>query len=373
MPVSWVRRLRRWLPAALVLAAAGFAGALFVAGSGVVSVAASRGHFPFVEGLLEWAMRRSVQHHAEDLAPPDLDSPDRRSLGAAHFHGGCAFCHGAPTIPISPVAQHMLPPPPDLRRAAAEWKPQELFWIVKHGLKYTGMPAWTSQQRDDEVWTVVAFLRQLPALDARGYRDLAFGPMVPPPPDGRRVATEGALSDAVASCARCHGTGDRGPVSNLVPVIHGQTEAFLTAALQAYAEGRRESGIMQPVARALSSQELLQVAAYYARLPRPPRQSAEPPATEAALERGRVLAADGSTSDHIPACLTCHGGRGLALYPILLGQPATYLAGQLRLLRDTTARRTETAAIMAPIARRLSDRQIEDVAAYLASLAGRSP
>src|SRR5688572_10416832 len=101
-----------WLRMALILAALGAAGALLIAVSGVISVAASRGHFPFVEQFLELAMRRSVQHHAESLTPPDLDSPDLIRLGAAHFHGGCAFCHGAPTIPISPVAQHMLPPPP---------------------------------------------------------------------------------------------------------------------------------------------------------------------------------------------------------------------------------------------------------------------
>jgi cytochrome c553 len=362
-------RLRQGLRIGLVLACLGAAAALLVAGSGVISVAASRGHFPFVELFLETAMRRSVQHHADSIEPPDLDSPDRLRLGAAHFHGGCAFCHGAPTIPISPVAQRMLPPPPDLRRVLRQWQPAELFWIVKHGLKYTGMPAWVSQQRDDEVWAVVAFLRRLPTLDPPAYRDLAFGPLAPLPPDGRRLAHEGAVSDAVGACARCHGAENRGPLSRLVPVIHGQTATFLSAALKAYAEGRRESGIMQPVARELSPQETRQVAAYYAGLTPPPRPTGEAPPDAAAVERGQLLATEGSAGAGIPACLTCHGGTGLDVYPRLLGQPAPYIVAQLRLLRAGAARRTETAAIMTPIAQRLSDRQIADVADYFASLA----
>jgi hypothetical protein len=43
-------------------------------------------------------------------------------------------------------------------------QPDELFYIVKHGIKFTGMPAWPAQQRDDERWAMVAFLRRLPDL-----------------------------------------------------------------------------------------------------------------------------------------------------------------------------------------------------------------
>jgi hypothetical protein len=55
------------------------------------------------------------------------------------------------------------------------YTPEQLFSIVKHGIKFTGMPAWPVQQRDDEVWAMVAFLRRLPDLDAAGYRRLAYG------------------------------------------------------------------------------------------------------------------------------------------------------------------------------------------------------
>ena len=68
----------------------------------------------------------------------------------------------------------MLPPPPDLKDKVGLWRDGELFWIVKHGLKYAGMPGFPSLHRDDEIWAVVAFLRRLPSLDRRGLMVLKF-------------------------------------------------------------------------------------------------------------------------------------------------------------------------------------------------------
>src|SRR5688572_8936450 len=87
--------------------AAAFASLAILAGivawSGLVNVAASRGHWATVERFLAFGMRRSVEVRAMAIAAPPLDSPDLVRLGAAHFHGGCAFCHGAPGIPVSPI------------------------------------------------------------------------------------------------------------------------------------------------------------------------------------------------------------------------------------------------------------------------------
>jgi mono/diheme cytochrome c family protein len=118
-----------------------------------------------VEWLLAFSMRQSVETHTIGITAPRLDDANLVRLGAAHFHGGCAYCHGAPGTPISPTAKHMLPAPPELSAAVKDWTATELFWIVKHGIKYTGMPSWAALERDDEVWAVVAFLQKLPALD----------------------------------------------------------------------------------------------------------------------------------------------------------------------------------------------------------------
>jgi len=230
------------------IALAGF----LLAWSGLYNVAASRGHFAVTNAILTFGMRNSVKTHALGIEVPELGSDDLVRLGAAHFHSGCAFCHGAPGVPISPIALSMLPSPPDLSRSMREWRDRELFWIVKNGIKYTGMPAWVAQQRDDEVWAVVAFLRRLPALDAAAYRDLALGGLSVPAQSGGEIATTEATSRAVSACARCHGENRRGPGSRLVPVLHGQPIGFLIAALDDYANARRPSGIMQPLASDLS-------------------------------------------------------------------------------------------------------------------------
>ena len=347
------------------LVALGLAGALF-AWSGLYSVAASRGHWAVMDWVLAFGMRQSVETHTIGITAPPLDDPDLVRLGAAHFHGGCAYCHGAPATAISPIARHMLPSPPELSKAAAHWSATELFWIVKHGIKYTGMPSWVALERDDEVWAVVAFLQKLPGLDVAQYRELALGTVQIPAQSGRDIATAQSTYDAIAACARCHGADERGPISSLVPRLHSQPVAYLTRALQAYASGERKSGIMQPVAAELEQGEIKEVAAYYAGLAHLPRD--QPPADQANVEAGRALALRGVPETGIPPCVTCHGKQALADYPRLAGQHADYMVGQLQLWKRGFNAISGHAAIMAPIAQRLSEQQIKDVSAYFAKL-----
>lgn len=333
--------------------------------SGLYTVAASRGHWTVTEWLLTFAMRNSVKTHALGIEVPPLGNADLVTLGAAHFHGGCAYCHGAPGIPISPMARAMLPPPPDLATSMRPWRDRELFWIIKHGIKYTGMPAWSVQQRDDEVWALAAFLRRLPGLDAAQYRDLALGGLNVPPQSGESLATSETTAPAVGACARCHGAAGARPASALVPILHGQPAEFIVASLEAYAGARRASGIMQPVARALASDDFRLVADYYAALQAP--HSRKGPADASAVARGRKVAENGDLAARVPACAGCHGADGLKTYPRLAGQNLAYMLNRLRLWKHGLAPGTATETIMAPIARALSDRQIEDVAAYYAS------
>lgn len=352
--------------ALVLLALASCAGVLLVAWLGLYNVAASAGHWPIVEAFLRFGMENSVKARASDTPPPKLDDIDLIRLGAGHFHGGCAYCHGAPGSPIGSVAGSMLPPPPDLSRRTNRWNDQELFWIVKHGIKYTGMPAWPVLERDDEVWAMVAFVRALPKLDEASYRRLAMGEVGVEPQSGREIATGQANADAVSACARCHGA-EGPPTSALVPTLHGQPAELLLAALKAYAAGDRPSGVMQPVAVGLSHRTMARLAEYYAGLrPRPRPAPAMP--DPARIERGRKLAEAGDTEAEIPACLSCHGQANLALYPRLAGQPARYLEGQLRAWQAGLNDKTATGALMAPIARRLTAEQIADISAYFSSL-----
>jgi cytochrome c553 len=333
--------------------------------SGIYDVAASTPHWSIVKDFLAFAMRNSIAVRALATKPPPLDNPDLVRLGASYFHRGCAYCHGAPGIPVNPIAEHMLPSPPYLVTSMRPWTPGEKFWIVKHGLKYTGMPGWVAPERDDEIWAVVAFLERLPTLDADSYRDLALGSVRVSERTGRELATVTSHPEAFGACARCHGSEGQLPMSDLVPVLHGQPADYLLAQLQAYADGTRQSGIMQPLAGDLQAEDMRRLADYYANLV-PPKT--EPRTRDTALiESGRKLVVEGAPKIGVPACVTCHNSTNPSA-PHLAGQYEAYMAGQLRLRKAGRVPADGNAAIMASIAQQLSDDQIEAASAYLASL-----
>ncbi len=357
---------RRLLAVLAGFGVAALAGGLLFAWLGVYNVAASTGHWRIVDMLLRFGMENSVEARAPDATLPRDDNEDRVRLGAGHFHAGCAYCHGAPGIPISPVAARMLPPPPDLKDGVARWRDGELFWLVKHGLKYAGMPGWPAIDREDEIWAMVAFLRRLPTLDRESYAALALGEVEPEPESGQEIATGQAAEGAIGACARCHGAQAL-PPSRLVPVLHGQKPEMLAAALRAYRSGERPSGVMQTAAIGLSDRAIARLSDYYASLPWPEREGIQA-IDRAAAARGEALARDGLPGRGIPSCLGCHGPDALATYPRLAGQPALYLEGQLEVWRNGLNDASATGSIMAPIARRLTAAQAADLAAYFASL-----
>jgi cytochrome c553 len=153
-------------------------------------------------------------------------------------------------------------------------------------------------------------------------------------------------------------------MSNLVPVLHGQSTAYLFAALKNYAEGKRRSGIMQPLAADLRAEDMRNLADYYAGMAQPATESKEVDAK--LIEKGRKLAIEGAPDAGLPACLTCHGRDAPASHPQLAGQNAAYMAGQLRLWRRGMVPATEFAAVMARIGAQLNDGQIDAVTAYFA-------
>lgn len=344
-------------------------GGFGVGWSGLVSVAASSGHTAPVGWFLHFVMIRSVEVQSAGIPVPALDDPAQAALGAAHFAGGCAPCHGAPGEPQSSLALAMTPPPPWLEPLIPTWEPEELFWIVQHGIKYSGMPAWATQARPDEVWNVVAFLGRLPGMDAGTYRALALGPeaarVVPAGEGGLGDLAQGPLEPLLAGCARCHGRDGAGREEGGVPLIGGQNEPYLAASLAAYADGRRASGIMQPLASSLRPEELDALARHYAGQAWPAsRAPAAPPDTVA---RGAEIASAGVPAAGVPACASCHGPRArYPHYPEIAGQDAGYLARQLELFRDGSRGGTAFAHIMPGFARRLTDADIEAVAAYYA-------
>jgi cytochrome c553 len=253
----------------------------------------------------------------------------------------------------------MTPPPPDLAPRMSRWRSQDLFSIVKHGIKFTGMPAWPAQQRDDEVWAVVAFLRRMPQLDAGAYQALVFG----------QTDTTSSAPDAVRRiCARCHGVDGLGRGSEAFPNLAGQRSTYVYEALRAFADRRRFSGIMGTIAANLDDQTMRDAAALYESLP---ARSAGQANDANARARGETISTRGIPDRDIPSCADCHGPVATPknpAYPALAGQHAAYLALQLELFQQRRRGGSPHANLMQVFVGRLRADEIRDVTIYYSSL-----
>lgn len=327
---------------------------------GFFNVGASTGHWKVTAWFLELAMRSAVRTYALAVnAPQTLDG---RGLpaAAAHFARGCAICHGAPGEPRSPAVLRMLPQPPDLAPRVGDWTDAQLFRIVKHGIRFTGMPAWPARDRDDEVWAMVAFLRELPNLDANEFRTLAFNGGQATSSD-RQPDTPGALRD----CARCHRTDGKGS-GGLVPSLAGQKQAYLFASLQSFARGDRTSGFMALPVTGVTADEMAALSRHFAAQPPVLGNRDQVPAPT--IEKGQHIAEVGIPEKNVPACSGCHVGPDRnPIYPRLDGQQAAYLEEQLKLFRSESRGGTQFWRIMATAAQRLSDEEIRAVSEYFAT------
>ena len=370
---AWLKWLRYGVASfAGAVALAVIGGALF-AWSGLYDVAASAGHLAITRDFLQYVMKQSVAFHAPQLKAPPLEDPKLILRGAAHYHTGCAPCHGARGTQASPIELRATPPPPPLYDVERTFSPDELHWIVKHGIKMTAMPAWPSQQRDDEVWAIVAFLEKLASLDQNAYEELATGSE----PKIARAEQKPGLS-ALAEpppevglvCARCHGIDGRGR-EHAFPNIAGLNGAYIRDQLDAFSDGTRPSGFMQPVAANLTDEEKQKLSAYFARLPR--GEVEESVVAAADLKLGKSIAQFG-ISGKVPGCLSCHSANPADLspdIPQLIGQSYEYLVQQLLLFRSGARAQTRNDETMARFSKELTETEIKAVSAYFASLSSQ--
>jgi mono/diheme cytochrome c family protein len=149
---------------------------LVVAGGGiffgVYNVAATEREPAAVAWFLETVRERSVAVRAARVpVPSDLDLAERRRRGLAPYHRLCSSCHGAPGIEPAEMGRGLSPPAPDLQpsRPLSERQAQEAFWIIRHGIRMTGMPAYGPSLEDQEIWDLVAFLSELAELSPGEY------------------------------------------------------------------------------------------------------------------------------------------------------------------------------------------------------------
>ena len=138
--------------------------------SGIYNVGADDTHTRPVHAMLQLVRDRSITSRARRLhPPPDLDDAAVIRQGAGNYDAMCAGCHLGPGMEATELSKGLYPPPPDLSKAEVIDASRH-FWVIKHGIKASGMPAWGKSMDDRYIWNMVAFLQVLPDLDAGQYQ-----------------------------------------------------------------------------------------------------------------------------------------------------------------------------------------------------------
>ena len=146
--------------------------------SGLYPMGADDHHNDLTYWALETLRERSVDRASSGIeVPADLDRSERLLAGGADYNDMCAGCHLKPGKDESDFTLGLNPAPPNLTQPHQgeedlESRAQHRFWVIKHGIKASGMPAWGPNHDDERIWSMVAFLRRLPELSPEQYQVL---------------------------------------------------------------------------------------------------------------------------------------------------------------------------------------------------------
>jgi hypothetical protein len=145
-------------------------GAVFI-GSGLYNVAANAPHWKLTYMILKAAKERSVSVHSAGINIPSLKGQRLEDIGFPHFHEMCRLCHGAPGCSREEFAEGLYPDPPELTsdEIQKELNDAEIYWVVKNGLKMTGMPSFGATHSEEALQGIVAFMRRLPNITPEEY------------------------------------------------------------------------------------------------------------------------------------------------------------------------------------------------------------
>ncbi|PND34606.1 cytochrome C [Achromobacter pulmonis] len=246
--------MKNWKVAALTVLAGAAGGACLGAAAvywGWYDVSATASHTIAVHRLLDITQMQAVRRRAADIEVPDLDDPVRARNGLALYQAHCVQCHGAPGVAPEPYALGLNPAPAALVGSARERPAADIYWIVREGIRMTGMPAWRYRLTDAEIWDVVAFMRVLPALSPRDYRAQAdaAGPTARPQAVAPRVGDAAAGRDALQQylCATCHAIpGVAGANHHVGPPLAGLASRPYIAGTLPYTQANMQRWLLAP-------------------------------------------------------------------------------------------------------------------------------
>jgi len=138
--------------------------------SGLYNIGADNHHWSVTYEVLRSVRNRSIHVRSERLKVPNLNDPQLVLRGAGQYAAMCTGCHLAPGVEDSEMRSGMYPQPPNLSKVRVD--PRDAFWVIKHGIKMSAMPAWGGSHDDPTIWSMVAFLIKLPELTPQQYKNI---------------------------------------------------------------------------------------------------------------------------------------------------------------------------------------------------------
>jgi mono/diheme cytochrome c family protein len=193
---------------------------LGVAGAGLIAAVvlaplaiAHRQDLPLERSYGNVAVSLAARLNGGGATNPLAGNPRAVRAGLDAYTGSCAVCHGADGKGKGAFGQATYPPATDLTTHDAKEKSDaELFWIIKNGLSFTGMPGFGDQYTDNDIWSMVSYVRALQSDQAT--------PIVVPTPTTAQLAAADPHGDAVQKgaaiyfaqgCQTCHGAVGNAP------------------------------------------------------------------------------------------------------------------------------------------------------------------
>jgi mono/diheme cytochrome c family protein len=147
-------------------------GAYLVVKLGYINFAADQ-EAPAIERHLAMvASDASMERRAPAIQNPLTPTEDTLVAGAKLYRDNCAGCHGSSADPDAAMGHAFNPPAPQFMSDSADMADNENFYIIQHGIRWTGMPAWKSKFNDTQVWQLVTFLKKMDKLPPSAEKEI---------------------------------------------------------------------------------------------------------------------------------------------------------------------------------------------------------
>jgi mono/diheme cytochrome c family protein len=167
-----------------------------------------------VEEFLARRVRNmAITRQAKSLTNPVEYSREVIAEGRAHFADHCATCHANDGSGNTPIARGLWPKAPDMRlRQTQDLSDGELFWIIENGIRFTGMPAWSSGTKEGETasWHLVHFVRRLSKITPEELEEM----------EALNPKSRAEIRQQIEEEEFLKGGGDKAPAAPVTPHNH---------------------------------------------------------------------------------------------------------------------------------------------------------